>query len=79
MKCDIYVSPIKWGDILFLAPLSVRPCVRPSVRPSHFRVHSISFEPLVGLLNNFAQMSSMIKRCAVSMFDQGRFKFKVKI
>ena len=36
------------------------------------RVHSISFEPLVGLFtNNFAQMSSMMRRCAVPMFDQG--------
>jgi len=60
-----YVSPMKWGDMLFLAPLSVcpsvRPCVRPSVRPSHFLVRSISFEPLVGFLNNFAQMSSMMR------------------
>jgi len=82
-----YVSPIKWGDILFLAPLSVRPSVRPSVspsvrlsvRPSHFRVRFISFEPLVGFSNNFAQMSSMMRGCAVPMFDQGRFKFKVTI
>jgi len=29
-----YVSPMKWGDILFLAPLSVCPSVRPSVCPS---------------------------------------------
>jgi len=95
---------MKWGDILFLAPLSVCPSVRPSVRPSvcsgkpmdtcwvlkyptnvhlwelssrlsvcpsHFRVRSISFEPLVGFINNFAQMSSMMRRCAVPMFDQG--------
>jgi len=80
---SIYVSPIKWGDILFLAPLSVCPSVclsvRPSVRPSHFRVRSISFEPLVGFTNNFAQMSSMMRRCAVPRFDQGRFKVKVTI
>jgi len=44
-----------------------------------FRVHSISFEPLVGFTNNFAQMSSMMGRCAVPMFDQGRIKFKVTI
>ena len=42
-----------------------------------FRVHSRSFEPLVGFTNNFAQMSSMMRRCAVLMFDQGRFKVKV--
>ena len=67
--------PMKWGDILFLAPLSVRP----SVCPSHFRVRSISFEPLVGFTNNFAQMSIMMRRCAVLMFNQGRFKVKVTI
>jgi len=44
-----------------------------------FRVCSISFEPLVGFTNNFAQMSSMMRRCAVPMFDQGRVKVKVKI
>jgi len=43
-----------------------------------FRARSISFEPLVGFTNNFAQMSSMIRRYAVPMFDQGRFKVKVK-
>jgi len=67
---------MKWGDILFLALLSVRPSVRPSVT---LRVRSISFEPLVGFTNNFAQMSSMLRRCAVPMFDQGRFKVKVTI
>ena len=125
-----YVSPMKWGDILFLAPLSVCPSVRLSVRHTFvsalyllnpwwdfqitlhkcqvwwedvqclcltkvgprsrsqfkikhcmtvFRVRSISFEPLVGFTNNFAQMSSMMRRCAVSMFDQGRAKVKVTI
>jgi len=59
--------------------LSVRPSVRPSIRPSHFRVRSISFEPLVGFTNNFAQMSSMMRRCAVFMFDQGWVKVKVTI
>jgi len=44
-----------------------------------FRVRAVSFEPLVGFTNNFAQMSSMIRRCAVLMFDQGRFKVKVTV
>jgi len=39
-----------------------------------FRVRSISFEPLVGFTNNFAQMSSMMRWCAVPMFDQGQGK-----
>jgi len=42
-----------------------------------FCVRSISFEPLLGFSINFAQMSSMMRRCAVLMFDQGRFKVKV--
>jgi len=57
--------PMKWGDILFLAPLSVCLSFCPSVCPSCFCVRSISFEPLVGFTNNFAQMSSMMRRCAV--------------
>ena len=71
----IMSSPMKWGDLLFLAPLSV--C--PSVCPSCFRVRSISFEPLVGFTNYFAQMSAMMGRCAVPMFDQGWLKVKVRI
>ena len=68
---------------MFLAPLSVRPSVRlsvrPSVRPSLFHVRSISFAPLVGFSNNLAQMTSMMRQCAVPMFDQGRVKVKVTI
>jgi hypothetical protein len=44
-----------------------------------FRVRSISFEPLVGFTNNSAHMSSMMRRFAVPMFDQGRFKVKVTV
>jgi len=44
-----------------------------------FRVRSITFEALVGFTNNFAQMSSMMRQCAVPMFDQGRFKVNVTI
>ena len=53
--------------------------IRLSIRLSHFRVRSISFEPLVGFTNNFAQMLSMMSRCAVPMFDQGCVKVKVTI
>jgi len=52
-----------------------------SVCPSRFRVRSIYFEPLVGFTNNFAQMSSMMRRCAVPVFDQGsrsRSQSKIK-
>ena len=44
-----------------------------------FPVRFISFEPLVGLTNKFSQMSAMLRRCAVPMFDQGWFKVKVTI
>jgi len=58
--------------------------VRLSVYLSHCRVHSISFETLVGFSNtsNSTQMLSMMRRCAVRMFDlvwfNVRSKFKVK-
>ena len=42
-------------------------------------LQDISFEPLVGFTNNYAQMSSMMRQCARLMFDQGRFKVKVTI
>ena len=58
---------------------SVGLSVRPPVCPFRFCVRSIYFEPLVGFTNNFAQMSSLMRRCAVSIFDQGRFKVKVTI
>jgi len=126
----IMSPPMKWGDILFLASLSVCPSVCLSVRHAFVsalyllnpwwdlqitlhkcqvwwdnvqclcltkvgsrsrsqskikhcmtvcRVPSISFEPLVGFTNHFAQMSSMMRQCAVPMFEQGRFKVKVRI
>jgi len=44
-----------------------------------FRVRSISFEPLMGFTNYCAYMSAMMGRCAVPMYDQGRFKVKVTV
>jgi len=44
-----------------------------------FRVRSISFETLMGFTYYFAQMTAMMGRCAVPMFDQGRFKVKVTV
>jgi len=44
---------------------------------SVFSVHSISFEPLVGFTNNYAQMSSMMSQFVVCMFDKGWCKVKV--
>jgi len=53
--------PIKLGNILFLAL---------SVCPSCFRVRSISFEPLLGLTNNSAHLSSTMRRCAVRVLTR---------
>ena len=40
-----------------------------------FVVRSLSLEPLVGkFTKSFPEMLDMMRRCAVSMFDQGRFK-----
>jgi len=44
-----------------------------------FHVGSIYFEPLDGFTKNFAQMSSMMRRCAVTMFDHSLFKVKVTV
>ena len=43
-----------------------------------FGVRSITFEPLVVITNNFPEMLAMMRRRAVPMFDQGRFKVKIK-
>ena len=48
-----------------------------SSRQTNYCVCSRSFEPLVGFTNKSAQMSSMMRWCAVRMFDQGRFKVKI--
>jgi len=44
-----------------------------------FCVRSLSFEPLVVFTNNFAQMSAIMRQCAMLMFDQGQLKVKVKV
>ena len=77
-----YVSPhVMRRQFVFsyVVCLSFCPSVCPSVCPSRVRVRSISFEPLYAFTNNFAQMSSMMKRCTVLMFDQGRFEVNVTI
>jgi len=77
-KCQVW-----WNDVQFLCLTKVGSSSRSQFKIKHcmivFHVRSISFEPLVGFTNNFAQMSSMMRRCAVSMFDQSRFKVKVTI
>jgi len=44
---------------------------------THFCFRSISFEPLVEITDKSAQMSNMMRRCAVRMLEQGRFKVKI--
>jgi len=57
----IGLKAMQWGEIMFLAPLSVFLSIRPSVRWSiRFCVRSILFELLVVFTNNTAQMSSMM-------------------
>ena len=36
------------------------------------------FDPPVGFTNSFPEMLAMLRRCAVPMFNQGRFNVKVK-
>jgi len=62
---ELCLPSMKWGDILFLALLSI--CL--SVRHA--------FVSALYLLN--PQMPSMMRRCAVPMFDQGQLKVKVTI
>jgi len=81
-KCQVW-----WDDVQCLCLTKVGSRSRSQSKIKHcmtvFRVHSISFEPLVGFTNNFAQMSSMMIRCAVCIFDQvgswSRSKFKAKL
>jgi len=68
-KCQVW-----WEDVQCLCLTKVGSRSRSQSKIKHcmtvFRVRSISFEPLVAFTNNFAQMSSMMRRCAVPMFDQ---------
>jgi len=77
----LIVSPHEMGRHIVLAPLYVCLYVRPSVRLSVRH----TFVSALYLLNPWwdlqitLHMSSMMRRCAVPMFDQGRFKVKVTI
>jgi len=73
--------PVWWDDVQWLCLTKVGSRSRSQSKIKHcmtvFHVRSISSEPLVGFTNNFAQMSSMMRQCALLLFDQGRFKIKV--
>jgi len=77
-KCQVW-----WDDVQCLCLTKVGSRSRSQSKIKHcmtvFRVRSISYEHLLGFTNYFAQMSSMMRRYAVLMFDQGRFKVKVTI
>ena len=77
-KCQVW-----WDDGQCLGLTKVGSRSRSQSKIKHcmsvFRVCSISFEPMVWFTNNFAQISSMMRQCAVPRFDQGRFKVKVTI
>jgi len=80
-KCQIW-----WDDVQCLCLTKVSSRSRSQSKIKHcmtvFHVRSISFEPLAGFTNNFAQMSSMMRRWAVPMFDKvgsrSRSEFKIK-
>ena len=59
--CSNYVSPMKWGDILFLAPLSVCPSVRLSVRLSVRH----TFVSALYLLNPWWDFQITLHKCQV--------------
>ena len=83
LQITLHQCQVWWDNVQCLCLTKVGSRLRSQSKIKHcmtvFRVRSISFEPLVGFKNNFAQMSSMMRRCAVPMFDQGRFKIKVTI
>jgi len=77
-KCQVW-----WGNVQCLCLTKVGSRSRSQSKIKHcmtvFGVRSISFEPLMGFTNTFAQMSAMLRWCAVPMLDQGCFKVKVRI
>jgi len=78
LKCQLC-----WDDVQCLCLTKVGSRSRSEFKIKHcmtvFHVSFISFEPLVGFTNYSAQMSIMIIRCAVPMFDQCLFKVKVTV
>jgi len=82
--CDLQITLHKcqvwWDDVQCLCLTKVGSRSRSQFKIKQcmtvFRLRSISLEPLVGFTNNFAQLSSMMSRCAVPMFDQGGVKVK---
>ena len=83
LQITLHTCQIWWDDVQCLCLTKVGSRSRSQSKIKHclavFRDRLISFEPLVGLTNNFAQMSAMLRRCAVPMFDQNWFTVKVRI
>jgi len=82
-QITLHTYQVWWDDVQCLCLTKVGSRSRSQSKIKHCmtvtRVRFISFIPLVGLTNTFAQMSAMLRRCAVPMFDQGWFKVKVRI
>jgi len=83
LQITFHKCQLCWDNVQCLCWTKVNSRSRSQSKIKHcmtvFRVRSISFEPLVGFTNGFAQMSSIMRRCAVPRLDQGRFKVKVTI
>ena len=74
-KCQVW-----WVDVQCLCLTKVGSRSRSQSKIKHcMTVFRVIFEPLVKFTKKNAQMSSMIRRCAVLLFDQGRFKVKVTV
>jgi len=78
LKCQLC-----WDDVPCLCLTKVGSRSRSEFKIKHcvtvFHVGSISFEPLVGFTNYSAQMSRMLRWCAVPIFDKCLFKVKVTV
>jgi len=81
LQITLHTCQVWWDDVQCLCLTKVGSRSQSKIKHciTVFRVRSTSFEPIVGFTNYFAQMSAMIARCAVPMFDQGRFKVKVTV
>jgi len=78
LNCQLF-----WDDVQCLCLTKVGSRSRSEFKIKHcmtvFHVGSISFEPLVGYTNYSAQMSRMMRWCAVPIFDKCQFKLKVTV
>ena len=83
LQITLHICQVWWDDVQCLGLTKIGLRSRSQSKIKHcmtvFRVRSISYKSMEGFTNNFAQMLAMMRRCAVPMFDLGRFKVKVKV